>query len=150
MAKDFILSARVEQIEGEKIDEFWKGQGFKNRGDFILSVIGRAMSPAEECACPVKCLEHGSPLAESVRLAEADLFRMKNQRVAVGVLMRDGLWRDLPSIAQSIGASSVSIPAISARLREMRAAKYGGHTVNKRQVKPGLFEYQLIVDNKNN
>jgi len=32
----------------------------------------------------------------------------------------------------------------SAHLRSLRKDRFGGHTVNRRHVREGLFEYQLI------
>jgi len=35
--------------------------------------------------------------------------------------------------------------SVSARLRDLRKEKFGGHVVERRAVKRGLFEYRVIV-----
>lgn len=59
--------------------------------------------------------------------------------------MKDGVWRTLDEMSDSLGDSKQSL---SARLRDMRKARFGAHIVNRRRrglPKEGLFEYQLIV-----
>ncbi len=59
--------------------------------------------------------------------------------------MRDHGWPTLTEIAGVTGDPAASI---SAQLRHLRKARFGGHTVNKRHRGPasaGLYEYQLLV-----
>lgn len=56
--------------------------------------------------------------------------------------MKDGEWRSLPAIAAATNDPEASI---SAQLRHFRKDRFGAHTVNKRYVANGLFEYQLVV-----
>jgi len=56
--------------------------------------------------------------------------------------MRDGNWRTLPQIHAATGEPEASI---SAQLRHLRKERFGGHTVNRRHIENGLFEYQLIL-----
>jgi DNA-binding Lrp family transcriptional regulator len=59
-------------------------------------------------------------------------------------LMVDGQWRTLAEIAEATGAPEASV---SARLRDLRKRKFGGHVVARRPRGDralGLFEYQLV------
>ncbi len=61
----------------------------------------------------------------------------------VRALMQDGRWRTLSDIRQLIGGSEAGI---SARIRDLRKAKFGGHTVDKERVGPdGLWRYRLVL-----
>lgn len=62
----------------------------------------------------------------------------------VFALMTDGTWRTFSEIQAVTGGSHT---AISARLRDFRKPKFGGHHVARRRRTSGhgLFEYQLIV-----
>jgi hypothetical protein len=68
--------------------------------------------------------------------------RLSLQYWRIFVLMRDEGWRSLPEIAQATGDPPASI---SAQLRHMRKPRFGAHTVNRRYLGNGLYEYQLIV-----
>lgn len=72
-----------------------------------------------------------------------DQKRLTGQLKAVYDTMWSGRWRTLGEISYNAGGSEA---AISARLRDLRKEKFGGHTVNKRHrgdPKRGLWEYQL-------
>lgn len=76
---------------------------------------------------------------------EHDAQRLNAQYRATFALMEDGQWRTLSEIAEAVAAPQASV---SARLRDMRKAKFGGHTVERRRRgEPcnGLFEYRLVV-----
>jgi hypothetical protein len=75
--------------------------------------------------------------------------RLGRQLSLVYSLMQDGEWRTLREIAselyQNIG--HVSEAGVSARLRDLRKDKFGGHTVERRRVDGcnGLWQYRVIV-----
>jgi hypothetical protein len=73
---------------------------------------------------------------------EKDRARLGQQLGAVRVLMVDKRWRTLAEIATAVGAPEASV---SARLRDMRKAKFGGHSVSarRRQGVDSLWEYRL-------
>lgn len=71
-----------------------------------------------------------------------DCARLNAQYTRIFDLMRDGEFRTLKRIATVTGYPEASI---SAQLRHARKPRFGGHTVNKRHVKNGLYEYQLVV-----
>lgn len=77
---------------------------------------------------------------------ELDGNRLRAQLWRVRRLMQDGEWRTLPEIRDATGDPTQSV---SARLRDFRKEKFGGHTVNRRrrgEGRSGLFEYQLILN----
>jgi hypothetical protein len=55
-------------------------------------------------------------------------------------LMTDGAWHTLPELAKAVQGSEAGV---SARLRDLRKARFGGHVVDKRRVEGGLWEYRL-------
>lgn len=95
-----------------------------------MSRIAEAMMP-----------EFDGQTYESVR----DNRRMTAQHERVFKLMTDGLFRTLFEIEDNTGDPCASI---SARLRDFRKDKFGGHTVNRRHLGTGLWAYQLIVNQK--
>ena len=55
-------------------------------------------------------------------------------------LMRDGEWRTLAQIRERVGGSETGI---SAKLRDLRKARFGGYAVDARRADGGLWEYRL-------
>jgi len=78
--------------------------------------------------------------------AEFDYARLGKQMGRVAALMIDGNWRTLAEVA---AVTSDPEASISARLRDLRKPKFGGHTVERRARgarELGLFEYRLHRD----
>lgn len=74
---------------------------------------------------------------------DKDGKRLGEQHRAVFDLMRDGQWRTLSEIEDATGHPQASI---SARLRDFRKARFGGHEVNRRRrADAGTWQYQLIL-----
>lgn len=71
-----------------------------------------------------------------------DSSRLGDQMLAVYVVMADGQWRTLKQLAAEVGAPEASV---SARLRDLRKPRFGGHRVERRYVCKGCFTYQLVV-----
>jgi len=71
-----------------------------------------------------------------------DAPRLSRQLDRVRDMMSDGQWRTLAQVAASCGCSEASA---SARLRDLRKARFGGHTVERRRVPGGrgLHEYRI-------
>lgn len=81
---------------------------------------------------------------------EHDHDRLKKQFLRVRSVMKDAEWRTLFEVESIIGDP---VQSISARLRDFRKERFGGHTVNRRRRGPekrGLFEYQLILHTNGN
>jgi len=78
---------------------------------------------------------------------QIDVPRLAGQLVRVFELMKDGKHRTLSQIASASGCLETSA---SARLRDLRKAKFGGHEVVSRHSAdlPGVFEYQLLLNKK--
>ena len=80
----------------------------------------------------------------SLGLGHADFVRMGRQRSEVWAAMLDGRWWTLAELEATTRAPQASI---SARLRDFRRPKYGGHTVERRRrygPSYATWEYRLI------
>jgi hypothetical protein len=55
--------------------------------------------------------------------------------------MKDSQWRTLSGIADMTGDPEASV---SAQLRHLRKERFGKHTVRRRHLGSGLYEYQVI------
>jgi hypothetical protein len=90
------------------------------------------------------CLElPDAPFDGDTYEPDKDHVRLRGQNLRVFTLMRDGLWRTLGEISEGTGDPEASV---SARLRDFRKKKFGGHTVESRRRGPasdGLWEYRL-------
>ena len=75
---------------------------------------------------------------------EFDFDRLKGQLQRVFALMQDGRWRSLGHIATACNCSESSA---SARLRDLRKDKFGGHQVERIRSREndGLFLYRLVI-----
>jgi hypothetical protein len=75
---------------------------------------------------------------------EQDQSRLAVQLVAVREVMRDGRWRTLETISGLVGAPEASV---SARLRDLRKARFGSWTVERRRIVAGagLHEYRVTA-----
>lgn len=71
-----------------------------------------------------------------------DSSRLGEQMLAVLSVMADGQWRTLAAIASETNAPEASV---SARLRDLRKPRFGGHTVNREYLRRGLYQYQLVI-----
>lgn len=76
--------------------------------------------------------------------------RHSTQFAAVFALMSDGAPRTLDQISREVEARGVRCPpaSASAQLRHFRKPEFGGHTLTKRHVGKGLYEYRLHVTRK--
>jgi hypothetical protein len=72
-----------------------------------------------------------------------DEDRLRRQLYEVWRVMSDGEWRTLAKIAAEIDAPEASV---SARLRDFRKPKFGGHTVLRERIPMGngLHRYRVI------
>ena len=77
-----------------------------------------------------------------------DQARLTGQNLKIFNLMRDRHWRSLNEIGSSLDEPESSV---SAQLRHLRKARFGGHTINKkRRGNSGTWEYQLIINKGRN
>ena len=74
---------------------------------------------------------------------DRDRVRLAGQILRIWRAMQGEEWRTLAEIESETGDPQASI---SAQLRHLRKARFGGHTVDRRQRGDGgTFEYQLVV-----
>lgn len=71
---------------------------------------------------------------------ERDGVRLAKQWWDVWRFMLDGEWRTLSQISQQSGHPMQSI---SARLRDFRKKRFGSHTVERRYLHDGIWEYRV-------
>lgn len=74
---------------------------------------------------------------------DRDRERLSRQLYAVLDVMKDGIWRTLPDLANATQSPEASV---SARLRDLRKPRFGAHTVERQYLKKGLFQYRLILN----
>jgi hypothetical protein len=70
-----------------------------------------------------------------------DYKRLSSLLDDVKHLMSDGQWRTIPTICDTIGASSEA--SVSARLRDLRKPKFGGYIVERKFIGNGLWTYRV-------
>jgi len=68
--------------------------------------------------------------------------RLNRQAQLVFNVVRDGRWRTLHAIAEQTGQPEASV---SARLRDLRKPRFGSHSVDRRYIAQGVWEYRLEV-----
>jgi hypothetical protein len=72
---------------------------------------------------------------------DRDGNRLRAQFRRVWCVMRGGAWLTLAQIAAATGDPESSV---SARLRDFRKPRYGGHTVERAYVRKGLWTYRVV------
>lgn len=73
---------------------------------------------------------------------DRDNGRLYSQLSRIKELMGDGGWRTLAEISGVTGDPPASV---SAQLRNLRKKRFGSHTVERRHVGNGLYEYRLVT-----
>lgn len=68
--------------------------------------------------------------------------RLVGQLERVFAVMSDGAWHTLAELTARCGGTEA---AISARVRDFRKAKFGGHEVERQYVAQGLYKYRLVL-----
>jgi len=77
---------------------------------------------------------------------ERDNYRLFGQLGRIWETMKDGKWRTLNEISMITRSPESSV---SAQLRHLRKKRFGSHFIDKRYEGNGLYEYKLIVNEKN-
>jgi len=70
--------------------------------------------------------------------------RLTGQIQDIFTLMKDGKWRTLEDIGYQTGHPEASV---SAQLRHLRKQRFGSHSIEKRYLGNGLYQYRLVVNN---
>ncbi len=68
--------------------------------------------------------------------------RLTTQFQRVFAIMMDGDWHTLSDLAEASGGSEAGV---SARLRDFRKPRFGGHTVERMRGASGLWFYRLVA-----
>jgi hypothetical protein len=74
---------------------------------------------------------------------ERDQKRLVKQSDRIFEFMKSGEWKTLRQISDATGAPEASA---SAALRDFRKERFGSHTVDRRYVTNGLYEYKLELN----
>ena len=72
-----------------------------------------------------------------------DVVRLNKQQARVWAILKDERWHTIFEIAEWCGVPPQSV---SARIRDLRKDKYGGHTVARESLGGGLFRYKLQIN----
>ena len=73
---------------------------------------------------------------------DQDFKRLTAQFIRVFQAMGNGNWWTLSDLEKATGDPQASV---SARIRDFRKEKFGGHTVERRRASAGQHEYRLIL-----
>ena len=73
--------------------------------------------------------------------ADRDHARLSNQLAQVRNVLSDREWHTLAEIAQAVDGSQAGV---SARLRDLRKARFGQHTIDRQYVGAGIWRYRLV------
>ena len=71
---------------------------------------------------------------------ERDRPRLRGQIKRVWNVLQDHTWTTVAEIGSITGDPQ---PSISAQLRNLRKERFGGHTIERRYVGNGLYEFRL-------
>lgn len=73
---------------------------------------------------------------------ERDGPRLASQHHRVLARLRDGRWHTLGELAAYTHDPEASV---SARIRDLRKAKFGSHVIQREYVQRGLWKYKLVT-----
>ena len=91
------------------------------------------------CACGVKTGRRAQGRRDGDTITAIDRKPLNEQAQRVWDAMNDGMWHTLRLLAIQTGDPE---PSVSARIRDFRKKKFGGHTVDREQV-GRTWQYRL-------
>ena len=71
---------------------------------------------------------------------DRDRPRLGKQLRRVFDTMKDGEWHTIDKVAEETGGP---VQSIARQIRWLRSKRFGGHTIDRRHVGNGLYEYRL-------
>jgi hypothetical protein len=71
-----------------------------------------------------------------------DVPRLTGQLLRVYYAILDGEWHTVDAVSRATGDQATSV---SAQLRNLRKARFGGHTIDRKHIGNGLYQYRLAV-----
>jgi hypothetical protein len=86
---------------------------------------------------------NAAPRFDGADVTPVDGPRLKGQLDKILALMADHRWRTLRAISAVTDAPEASV---SAQLRNARKPRFGSHTVERRHLGEGLYEYRLVTE----
>jgi hypothetical protein len=77
-----------------------------------------------------------------------DSIKFGTQLWGVLEVMSDGNWRTIPDLDKKLRLIGIyaTHQGISARIRDLRKAKFGGRKIERREIRPRLYEYRLLPE----
>ena len=69
-----------------------------------------------------------------------DLSRLSNQLDLVKQVLSDRQWHTLDELAAAVNGSPAGV---SARIRDLRKARFGQHTIDRQYVSNGMWRYRM-------
>ncbi len=75
---------------------------------------------------------------------DRDESRLNAQMRRVWRAMLDGKEHTLPELSEKTGDPEASV---SARLRDLRKARFGAHRIERRYIERGLWGYRMVGEN---
>lgn len=112
-------------------------------GVTVRGTIGVATESEARAEVERTLMQSGAPsLFDGVTYEpELDEARLTTQLQRVKAALLTGRWYTLAELAAVSGGSEAGV---SARLRDLRKAKWGGYVIQRERVAGGLFRYRLI------
>lgn len=80
---------------------------------------------------------------EGPEIGKQDTIRLTNQILRVHNVLKTGIWYTLKQISDLTGDPEASC---SAQLRHLRKERFGSHTIEKRNLGYGLWEYRMVSE----
>lgn len=75
-----------------------------------------------------------------------DEERLNTQRRRLWAVISDGQWHTAGELEEAVGANWA---ALSARVRDLRKPRFGGHTIESQCVRRGLWRYRYVAPSDN-
>jgi hypothetical protein len=82
-----------------------------------------------------------APRFDGPDLQPADQVRLTAQQQRLLAYMGDGRWHTLRAISEATGIPEASA---SAQCRNLRKVRFGSHTVERRHLGGGLYQYRVV------
>lgn len=73
-------------------------------------------------------------------IPQRDDGRLRGQALAVWRILADCNWHTIPELSSATGGSEAGV---SARIRDLRKPRFGGHSIEREHVANGLHRYRL-------
>lgn len=73
--------------------------------------------------------------------SKRDQQRLSGQLHAVSMILSDYRWHTLGEISRRLNVPEASI---SARIRDLRKPRFGGHLIEREHVDNGLWKYRMV------